>query len=278
MAADLPPIWQERIVCSIAAGERFGVPAAVMLAVATQEGGQPGLVRSNANGTYDLGSMQLNTAWLASLARYGVPARAALATGCYSYQLAAWRIRNHILRDHGDYWTRVANYHSHTPAFNAPYRAQIMVAARRWNAWLAQYRIKPATFVQSRPAPSPAPAAYRMTSGFGLRVHPITHAISGHAGLDIAAAYGTPVNSSADGVVTHAGASGGYGLMVEVASANGIATRYAHLSRISVLPGTQVTRGTTIGNVGSTGFSTGPHLHYEVRFRGVPINPLGLAH
>jgi len=135
-----PPEVQARIVCSIAAAERFGLPASVMLAVAQIEGGRPGLARRNTNGTYDLGPMQLNTAWLAELRPYGVDPRWALAGGCYPYQLAAWRIRGHLVRDGGDYWTRVANYHSRTPSRNRPYRAQVIVSAGRWDDWLQRLK------------------------------------------------------------------------------------------------------------------------------------------
>jgi hypothetical protein len=131
-----PPDIQTRIVCSISAAQSFGLPPSVMLAVAQIEGGRPGLARRNTNGTYDLGPMQLNTAWLAELRPYGVDPRWALGYGCYSYQLAAWRIRGHLLRDRGDYWTRVANYHSRTPAQNQPYRAQVIISAERWGVWL----------------------------------------------------------------------------------------------------------------------------------------------
>ncbi len=97
MAALAPPDLQTRIVCSISAAQSFGLPPSVVLAVAQIEGGRPGLTRRNANGTYDLGPMQLNTAWLAELRPYGVNPRWALASGCYPYHLAAWRIRGHLL-------------------------------------------------------------------------------------------------------------------------------------------------------------------------------------
>ena len=135
-AALLPPAVQARIVCSIQDAQRYGLPPAVMLAVAQIEGGRPGLAVRNTNGTYDLGPMQLNTAWLATLRPYGVDPRWALVGGCYPYQLAAWRIRGHLVRDRGDYWTRVANYHSRTPAQNRPYRAQVIDSAERWQVWL----------------------------------------------------------------------------------------------------------------------------------------------
>jgi hypothetical protein len=127
---------QTRIVCSISAAQSFGLPPSVVLAVAQIEGGRPGLARRNTNGTYDLGPMQLNTAWLAELRPYGVDPRWALGGGCYPYQLAAWRIHAHVVRDGGEYWTRVANYHSRTPAQNRPYRAQLVISAARWEVWL----------------------------------------------------------------------------------------------------------------------------------------------
>jgi hypothetical protein len=147
-AALPPPEVQARIVCSIQEAQRFGLPPSVMLAVAQIEGGRPGLARRNSNGTFDLGPMQLNTAWLATLRPYGVDPRWALAGGCYPYQLAAWRIRTHLVRDGGDYWTRVANYHSRTPSQNRPYRAQAIISAGRWNGWLQ--RVQAAQVQQAR--------------------------------------------------------------------------------------------------------------------------------
>lgn len=138
MAADLPPVViEERIQCSITAALRYNIPANVMLAVAEQEGGRPGAVVPNTNDTVDYGSMQLNSAYIQSLARYGIRPEYVLAPGCYSYNLAAWRIRNHIRDDGGDLWTRVANYHSRTPSKNRPYRALIMAKGARWEAWLS---------------------------------------------------------------------------------------------------------------------------------------------
>lgn len=141
MAPALPPSEvQARIVCSIQAAQRYGLPPAVLLAVAQIEGGRAGMARRNRNGTLDLGPMQLNTAWLATLRPYGVDPRWALAGGCYPYELAAWRIRRHLLQDRGDYWTRVANYHSRTPSQNRPYRAQVIISATRWDSWLQRVR------------------------------------------------------------------------------------------------------------------------------------------
>jgi murein DD-endopeptidase MepM/ murein hydrolase activator NlpD len=114
----------------------------------------------------------------------------------------------------------------------------------------------------------------RVTSGFRLdRMHPILRRVLPHTGIDYAAAYGTPVHATADGSVSFADARGGYGNMVEVQHPNGYATRYAHLSRIGVRPNQLVQQGELIGWVGATGLATGPHLHYEVRRKGQPVDP-----
>ena len=95
-----------------------------------------------------------------------------------------------------------------------------------------------------------------------------------HQGIDIAADTGTPITATADGVVTAAGWSGsGYGNMVDIDHGNGVMTRYGHASAVAVTAGEQVRRGQIIAYVGSTGHSTGPHLHYEVRLNGQPVNP-----
>jgi len=115
----------------------------------------------------------------------------------------------------------------------------------------------------------------RISSRFGGRVHPILHTYRQHAGVDFSADYGTPVRATADGIVTRAGRDGGYGNLIELRHANGIRTRYGHLSGLARglrLDG-HVAQGETIGFVGSTGLSTGPHLHYEFLINGRPANP-----
>lgn len=114
----------------------------------------------------------------------------------------------------------------------------------------------------------------RLTSAFGYRLHPLSGRYQSHAGVDLAAAMGTPVTATADGVVGLAGWMGGYGLMIQLGHAENIETRYAHLSSTAVTAGQVVRRGQIIGYVGSTGRSTGPHLHYEVRVSEVAIDPL----
>ncbi|MGH3666181.1 MAG: peptidoglycan DD-metalloendopeptidase family protein, partial [Egibacteraceae bacterium] len=117
------------------------------------------------------------------------------------------------------------------------------------------------------------PVAGVITSGFGPRVHPVTGERRGHEGLDIAAASGTQVGAAGAGTVTHAGSAGGYGFLVTVDHGGGLSTRYGHLSRIGVTVGERLRVGQSLGAVGSTGLSTGPHLHFEVRARGVPQDP-----
>ncbi len=134
---DLPPQDQERVVCSIEAAVKYEVPANIVLAVAEKEGGKPGQWVKNTNGTYDVGPMQFNTAYLQNLKRYGITAEDVEQAGCYPYELAAWRLRQHIRHDPGDLWTRIANYHSRTPSRNARYRRGLMRKAAKWAEWLS---------------------------------------------------------------------------------------------------------------------------------------------
>lgn len=124
-------------------------------------------------------------------------------------------------------------------------------------------------------APSSLPLQNaRLTSGFGYRFHPLSGRYQPHAGIDLAAPSGTPVVATANGVVGAAGWMGGYGLTVRLGHAGDTETLYAHLSASAVRAGQTVQRGQIIGYVGSTGRSTGPHLHYEVRVGSVPVDPL----
>lgn len=118
------------------------------------------------------------------------------------------------------------------------------------------------------------PADGPITSRFGSRVHPIFQTVRLHAGIDIGAGYGAPVRSAAAGTVVTAGTISGYGNAVVVDHGGGLATLYGHLSRIGVRTGAQVGAGQTIGAVGNTGNSTGPHLHFEVRVQGTPVDPM----
>lgn len=118
------------------------------------------------------------------------------------------------------------------------------------------------------------PVAGRISSGFGQRFHPILGYERFHAGVDLAAASGTPIAAAADGQVVSAGWRGGYGQAVSIAHSGGVDTLYGHMSRIAVRAGELVHRGEVIGYVGSTGLATGPHLHFEVRRNGRPVDPL----
>lgn len=115
---------------------------------------------------------------------------------------------------------------------------------------------------------------FTMSSGYGVRRDPIYGSSKFHAGLDFAAKTGTPVFATADGVVSEAERKGGYGNCIDISHGYNYLTRYAHLSEILVSPGQNVKRGEMIGKVGSTGKSTGSHLHYEVRFKDEPQNPV----
>lgn len=113
----------------------------------------------------------------------------------------------------------------------------------------------------------------RMSSGYGMRTHPVLGGRRGHQGIDLAAPTGTPVYATADGIVSRAEWFSSYGLFISVEHGGEMQTRFAHLSRLAVGEGQRVRKGEVIGYVGSTGRSTGPHLHYEVRIAGASVNP-----
>jgi murein DD-endopeptidase MepM/ murein hydrolase activator NlpD len=127
--------------------------------------------------------------------------------------------------------------------------------------------------VRKYPLADPEPGAV-VTSGFGVRTDPMLGIPALHPGIDFRSPVGKKVPATAAGVVTHAGWDGGYGKMVEIDHGNGYATRYGHLSEVDVKVGEKVKLGQIIGKSGSTGRSTGPHLHYEIRHDGRPINPV----
>jgi murein DD-endopeptidase MepM/ murein hydrolase activator NlpD len=125
------------------------------------------------------------------------------------------------------------------------------------------------------PSDKPVQASVTFSSGFGVRSDPFHPGAAFHPGIDLSGAYGTPIYATADGTVLRAGwNSGGYGNLVELDHGRGITTRYGHMSAILVNAGDHVTRGQQVGRMGSTGRSTGNHLHYEVRIDGRAVNPI----
>lgn len=121
---------------------------------------------------------------------------------------------------------------------------------------------------------STEPVAHTESSGFGWRDDPIRHTRSFHSGTDFRGQPGTPVLAAGDGIVTFCGRLGGYGNVIDIDHGGGVVTRYAHLRRIETRKDAAVTAGEAIGQVGSTGRTTGPHLHFEVRLDGAPVSPI----
>ena len=124
------------IWCALAASVRYDVPADALLSVYSVERGGADTWSRDANGTYDVGPLQFNTEYLASLRRYGITPRAVEGRTCYPWFLAAWRIHDQLVEDHGGFWTRVARYHSATPRYVEAYRRKLLEYAPRWRAWL----------------------------------------------------------------------------------------------------------------------------------------------
>ena len=129
------------------------------------------------------------------------------------------------------------------------------------------------SFADSSYTPSIWPVMGHITDGFGARLDPFSGEGAFHTGVDISSDYGAPVHVAADGVVTIAGNHAGYGRLVVVDHGFGITTWYAHLSAYSTIAGARLKRGQVVGYTGISGRSTGPHVHYEVRMNGAPVNP-----
>lgn len=136
----------------------------------------------------------------------------------------------------------------------------------------------PAPRILPSPHPSPLPHVPGVSSGFGVRTDPIDGTRRMHHGVDLRRPLGTGVKAERSGVVTFAGERGGYGNLVIVDHGGGFETRYAHCATLSVHQGEAVRQGELIGTSGNTGRSTGPHLHFEARQDGVPIDPLQFVH
>jgi murein DD-endopeptidase MepM/ murein hydrolase activator NlpD len=123
------------------------------------------------------------------------------------------------------------------------------------------------------PLRKPISGPLEVTSPFGARIDPFYGRPAMHTGIDFRESYGDGVRATAAGVVTIAGSDGGYGTMVEIDHGNGLSTRYAHLSHVSVVPNQKIAAGDLVGHAGSSGRATGPHLHYETRINGEPVDP-----
>ncbi|HYI64881.1 MAG TPA: M23 family metallopeptidase [Allosphingosinicella sp.] len=142
-----------------------------------------------------------------------------------------------------------------------------------FTSWRALDRLEQG--VAGIPAAQPVQTSANLTSGYGIRSDPFRGRAAMHAGIDLSGPLGTPIYATADGVVGRSEwNSGGYGNLVEIDHGQGIQTRYGHLSRLIARPGQRVRRGELIGLMGSTGRSTGSHLHYEVRIEGRAVNPV----
>lgn len=130
---------------------------------------------------------------------------------------------------------------------------------------------------QARAAGLAMPVTGRLTSGFGMRFHPVLGYSRMHQGLDLAAPFGVPIRAAASGTVSFAGWHGGHGNFVQLMHGGGTGTGYAHMSRIAVSPGEHIEQGQVIGFVGSTGLSTGPHLHFEAYRGGMAVDPRSMS-
>jgi murein DD-endopeptidase MepM/ murein hydrolase activator NlpD len=143
-------------------------------------------------------------------------------------------------------------------------------------------RFSPSTFPGMIDDPNAIPSIWpvhgRLTAGFGQRMDPFSGEAAFHPGVDIADALGTDVVATGDGLVIEAEPDAGYGRSILIDHGDGITTRYAHLNRIFVVVGEQVKQGEIIGAIGMSGRTTGPHLHYEVRIHGTPVNPGRFLH
>jgi len=213
----------------------------------------------------------------ASLDRVEARQTASLAAMEETYEVKARRIRG-ILADLGLDSARTGARDSamggplvavaRLPAYAGPFEQHV------YRVGLARAQVDRLNrTIAAVPLRKPVLGEIDVSSGFGMRIDPFIRAPALHTGMDFRAETGDPVRATADGNVTIAGWQGGYGKMVEIDHGNGLTTRYAHLSEIGVKVGQRVRAGFIVGNVGSTGRSTGPHLHYEARVGGDAVDP-----
>lgn len=213
----------------------------------------------------------------ASLDRVEARQAASLSSIEESYEAKARRIRG-VLADLGLDTARMGSRDNSAmggplvPARLPPYAGPFEQQVHRVGLARAQVD-RLARTLASVPVRKPVVGDVDISSGFGMRIDPFIRAPAMHTGMDFRGDTGDPVRATADGNVTMAGTNGGYGKMVEIDHGLGLTTRYAHLSDINVKVGQRVRAGHIIGKVGSTGRSTGPHLHYETRVAGDAVDP-----
>lgn len=158
------------------------------------------------------------------------------------------------------------------------YRGSRKTQLLQWNAGGRTDWYEASGVGRSRSGGFAQPVAYaRISSGFGMRFHPLLRYTRLHRGVDYAAPYGAPIRAVSDGYIASAGWAGGHGNQVRIAHGKALGTSYSHMSRIAVRPGARVLQGQVIGYVGSTGLSTGPHLHFEVYRTGQAVNPMTVS-
>jgi murein DD-endopeptidase MepM/ murein hydrolase activator NlpD len=217
----------------------------------------------------------------ASLDRVDARQRAQLKSLAETYDSRLQRMRG-VLADLGVDATKIAPAKSgmggpFVPLVPAADASGFDRALTRINIERAQVELLNRTLVNV-PLRKPMVADGEIMSGFGVRIDPFNSRPAMHTGLDFRAEVGDPIHATAGGTVTVAGWTGGYGKMVEINHGNGFATRYGHMSEIDVQVGQQVKIGQVVGKVGTTGRSTGPHLHYETRIDGEAVDPLRFLH
>ena len=215
----------------------------------------------------------------ASLDRVEARHRAYLRSMEDGYRLRAQRMRG-VLADLGIDSRKIAPAPKSDSGTGGPFVAALPpLSAVSFDRQVTSVKIARAEMEQLTrsltgvPVRRPMAGDSEVMSGFGVRIDPFLSRPAMHTGIDLRAEVGDPVQATAPGIVTVAGWSGGYGKMVEIDHGNGFVTRYGHLSEIEVKVGQQVRLGQSVGRVGTTGRSTGPHLHYETRFDGEAVDP-----
>ncbi len=202
-----------------------------------------------------LGSLQALAAEVALTYGFGTPLRPQL-----SQAVLALATQNNATLDSGYYATEYA------------FRLMKTAASKSPSTSLAKGLVSDPSLV--RPAvPSIWPVHGQITGGFGQRMDPLSGEGAFHSGVDISAPFGSAVEAAGDGIVFHAGPDAAYGVSILIDHGYGITTKYSHLSKVKVVVGQEVKRGQIIGAVGTTGKTTGPHLHYEVHVSDAPVNP-----